>query len=231
MVELIDGSNVKYINQKSIEWNTNNLRVQSILNNYALGTNDRMELYRKIRSEGIEKETFLYHLVQLLAGPEKKGKKQSQSYSPIESSPTEPAESTKEVPLTEAYLNRLLEEQELNESGLTPYPVYHFDKSFAAGKVSTSSFMQTLICQTLFRPYINELVMLLCDRLSQLVIPEEFADQPYGNLVESLVKNNYIPLGLYRRGKGTHYVYTNCKKDDICTKDDLVFVIDALDTK
>lgn len=70
MVELVDGNNVKFFNRNNLEWNTENLRTQSVINNYSLNVNDRMELYRKMRTEGLEKNSILYKLYYLIMGNE-----------------------------------------------------------------------------------------------------------------------------------------------------------------
>ncbi|KAJ3358532.1 hypothetical protein HDU91_005201, partial [Kappamyces sp. JEL0680] len=72
LVELIDGANVKYLSQRNLEWDNNNLRMQSILNNYALGLTDRQALYRQIRTEGLEKTMLIYQILQFMtAKPDK----------------------------------------------------------------------------------------------------------------------------------------------------------------
>ena len=158
-----------------MEWDTNNLRMQSLLNNYSLALNDRQALYRSLRTEGQEKTKFMYQMIQFMTGRQDKPKetakqgpllketknttpeiKKSFGYEILNEESDVPAK--KEVPITEVYLQRALEEAELNESGLSPYPVHHFDRFFAAGMVSSSSFMQSLLCQSYFRPYIIEVV-------------------------------------------------------------------------
>jgi Calcium-activated BK potassium channel alpha subunit len=154
LVELIDGSNVKFFNGKNISWDTDNLRMQSIINNYALSVHDRMELYRKVRNEGLEKNSFFYQLIRLVWGepdqkqsnsPKKKSRLTStkkeikKSYTSeasdplvdksdevVEEASAEPEEKSGMV--TESHMQKLLEEAELNELGLTPYPMYHFDR-------------------------------------------------------------------------------------------------------
>ena len=51
MVELNDASHVTYFTDRDAEWSIDNLRTQSILNNYSLSIQDRIALYKKIRSE------------------------------------------------------------------------------------------------------------------------------------------------------------------------------------
>lgn len=136
--------------------------MQSIINNYALSVGDRLELYRKVRTEGLEKNSFFYQLVNLVTGGSEKkliqnGPKTKQSlkqrvldreikksrnernYEVIDplvqkeeaeadSQIQDSQESKKEVLLTESHLQKMLEEAELNELGLNPYSMYHFDR-------------------------------------------------------------------------------------------------------
>eukprot|EP00842_Homolaphlyctis_polyrhiza_P003796 jgi/Hompol1/4417/HPOL_001738-RA len=352
LVELVDGSNVKYFSARNLEWDTNNLRMQSILSNYALSLGDRLALYRKIRSENAEQSTIWYQLVQLVFGsssaqpgitgtrsdstavrPAARGRGITRSASrppgqrstsvsrrfgvrtytsagaiqksvnqgdydaiqplssqgdgadhadgehhdrrsseipsanaqvetPSESSdsgdilPDNPDDDKKgQVTITEAYLQRLLEEAELNESGLSPYPVYHFDRHFAAGMVATSSFMHSLLCQSYFRPYIVDIVRCLIQNVVHLPVTNSCVGKPYIEIVSFYLALGFVPIGLYRRGavvaespksaasatsklasstigsKGGEpdaampYVYTNCRADDIVQANDLVFAI------
>ena len=154
--------------------------MQSIMNNYALTLSDRQALYRSLRTEGQEKQTLVYQIIQFMTGKpteesktaakrpdpaatERKDKnsevKKSWKYSALDETNDDAIAPKKELPVTEVYLQRALEETELNNSGLSSFPVYHFDKHFAAGMVASSSFMQTLLCQAYFRPFIVEVVM------------------------------------------------------------------------
>ncbi|KAK5670892.1 hypothetical protein QVD99_002664 [Batrachochytrium dendrobatidis] len=333
LVELVDGSNVKYFSARNMEWDTNNLRMQSILSNYALTLGDRLDLYRKVRAENAKQSSIWFQLVQFVFESSNGSKKQHTSkhhdYSQAESNykksinnqqsnsgkPSQkrftPAnavtqansqgdyemlsslvdssasanndtfqtdkevledqdddlpndqdnaeedatgrESHREVPITEAYLQKLLEEAELNESGLSPYPVYHFDRHFAAGMVATSSFMHSLLCQSYFRPYIVDVVRALIANVVHLPVTEFYAGKKYIELVHYCLSVGYVPIGLYRRGipntrgkaasptsasKSQHpnlsqafdadtmpYVYTNCRSGDIVQAFDLVFAI------
>ncbi|KAI8926291.1 hypothetical protein BC831DRAFT_457242 [Entophlyctis helioformis] len=349
LVELIDGANVKYFSERNLEWDTHNMRIQAILSNYALSISDRLELYRKLRTEHAEQSTIWYQLVQLVFGPGdsssssqnqggmvKKGKNRNKgegkgetadgqgktsgkrgfamrSYTsasamkptttqgdydalkslraddifpdgeeddeegdnggigmsdlgsssnaqaqPTDAGVSQPSESTRasraqrvqpdaspparetngtatgddsakrttdadrqgntgdsdsdseseteeretkpEVPITEAYLQRLLEEAELNESGLSPYPVYHFDRHFAAGMVSTSSFIHSLLCQSYMRPYIVDVVRALILSVIHLPVSQECVNKPYIHAVQYYLAAGYVPIGLYRRG-------------------------------
>ncbi|KAI8909098.1 hypothetical protein EDD86DRAFT_226803 [Gorgonomyces haynaldii] len=252
LVELIDGTNVKYFNGKTIDWDPNNLRMQSIINNYALSIADRVQLYQKFRNEGLEKTTFVYQLINMFtptpdAEKESPGTKMTETrptikksvaagdYQQLEEIEEEPApEKENEVPLTEAYLQKMLEEKELSESGLQAHPVYHFDKFFAAGMISTSSFMQSMLCQSYFRPYILDAVKKLIDHVIHLKPKESHYDKPYIDVAKDVIQQGFIPLGLYRNGQiiladktsnVMPFVYTNCRPNDIVTKNDIIFAI------
>ncbi|KAJ3258548.1 hypothetical protein HK103_003508 [Boothiomyces macroporosus] len=255
LVELIDGSNVKYLSSRKMEWDTNNLRIQSVLNNYAMSVGDRQTIYRNLRSEGLEKTMIAYQLFQFFTGflTEKDGKsnairppaqkremKKEGDYEAIDNlvdtnEIEQEAKGKKEITLTEAYLNKALEEKELQDSGFSPYPVYHFDRHFAAGMVTSSSFVQAILCQCYFRPYIIDIFRGLIKNVSLLPVKESLVGQKYLTLVQKCLNSGYIPLGIYRNGalpfKGAFdaeslpYVYTNCRPGEIVTKNDLIFIL------
>ena len=135
-------------------------------------------------------------------------------------------------------------EAELNETGLSPFPLYHFDRHFAAGMVTTSSFIHSLICQSYFRPYILDLIKELSSKVVCIVVERESVGKAYGDMMTKMVQKGIVPLGLYRKGKAWErpaavsqsamdlnatakmpYVYSNCKPTDIVGNDDMVFVI------
>jgi hypothetical protein len=255
---MIDGSNVKYFSSREIEWNTENLRVQSILNNYGLGISDRISLYRGLRTESLRKNMLLYQLLRFLTGedgnqtksdPKGKTVRSPKQVQEIQKSarsgdyePLEPLHEKQEdeeessrangVPLTEVFINKALEQAELNDSGLSPYPVYHFDKHFAAGMIASASFMQSLLCQSYFRPYIIDVVKGLIANICALPVKESLQGKQYLEVVNQCLAQGYIPLGLYRNGAMTTnncdalpYVYTNCRHGDVVQRSDLIFAI------
>lgn len=66
--------------------------------------------------------------------------------------------------------------------------------------------------------------------LSQIPVPDEYANQTYGALFLGLLRDKAIlPLGLYRcrgtLGSPTAYVFTNPPKDCIVNAADLVYVL------
>ncbi|KAI9353566.1 hypothetical protein BDR26DRAFT_848809 [Obelidium mucronatum] len=95
MVELVSGLNVRYFSasQRSIEWDTDNLRMQSILNNYTLSIHDRITLYKKVRQRGADKEGFLYQLYRFIwpvDANQKSPRSESMKYLPIRASSPKP---------------------------------------------------------------------------------------------------------------------------------------------
>jgi hypothetical protein len=254
---MIDGTNVKYFSSKEIEWNTENLRVQSILNNYSLSISDRLALYRGLRTEGLRKNLMLYQLLRFITGDdnERKPAETSSKENSLRSArqeeikksnnaadyePIDPLRGDEQVEesttqgglLTEVFINKALERAELNDSGLSPYPIYHFDKHFAAGMIASTSFMQSLLCQSLFRPYIIDIVRGLVANICALPVKDSLSGKTYIDVVDACVKMGYIPLGLYRKGalKSNNadclpYVYTNCRHGDLVYKSDLIFAI------
>jgi hypothetical protein len=248
---LIDGVNVKYLTSKNMEWDTNNLRMQSIMNNYFLTIGDRQALFRSLRTEGAEKNSIVYQLLQFLIGqggqPNQQPSKMSapKKIDPIQKTASsgdydslltplnedkEEENAKKEIPITEVYLQRALDQAELNESGLSPYPLYHFDRHFAAGMVASTSFMQTLLCQSFFRPFIIDIVRGLIANSCTLPVKPSIVGKQYIDVVEVCLREGYIPMGLLRNGASKSsetlpYVYTNCRHGDIVNADDLIFVL------
>lgn len=248
LVELVDGSNIKYLSSRNLEWDTNNLRMQSIINNYALNLSDRQTLYRTLRTEGQEKQTLIYQILQFMTGkPTEDSKsaakrakiakennddgshvKKSWKYSSLNEEAEESAVPKKEVAITEVYLQRALEETELNDSGLVPFPVYHFDRHFAAGMVASSAFMQTILCQAYFRPFIIDVVLGLINHTYTVPVKPIIAGKRYLEVVHACLSQGLVPIGLFRHGASKTelpYVYTNCRQGDIVNLDDLIFVI------
>ncbi|KAI9096539.1 hypothetical protein DFS34DRAFT_680664 [Phlyctochytrium arcticum] len=373
-VELANGSNVKFFSSKNSEWNADNLRTQSILNNYALSISDRIALYKKVRNEGAEQAgNFWYRLVQFTTGGDgeegglppvattieqqttkvgkvkerrqrrrsmsvgsgrntassKRGKRRraktaeeevlfaadgaemgmieldetvavakttafpegatlSTSFNeipPSQATPIPPSNPTHGSysslshdslpssssssslglsdtdspalsgpsptdpnpppadPLSTAYLRRLIDSAELNETGLSPFPAYHFDRHFAAGMVTTSCFMHSLLAQSYFRPYVVDVVRALSTSILHIPVPATCINTRYSDLVAYCCHRGIVCLGLYRNAlkvppptssrissqqptlDSLPYVYTNCRSFDIVRKDDLVFAI------
>ncbi|KAJ3025725.1 hypothetical protein HK097_006610, partial [Rhizophlyctis rosea] len=243
IIELQNGANVKYFSHQHsrVEWDPDNLRMQSILNNYALSVSDRLALYHKVRTEAAGRgESFWKRLVAFARGEGevegggaggnvtqrkkkvKGGKEEGgegllyevdkeymeeddendeegdedegdeekvglvpaptvapsggltqphrrntlSTLTPQQTTTTtqqQPSTSaaTAETSLTSAYLTRLVEQAEQTETGFSTSHTYHFDPHFAAGCVTTSSFMHSLLCQSYFRPYIIDVIKAL----------------------------------------------------------------------
>ncbi|RKO91275.1 hypothetical protein BDK51DRAFT_27124 [Blyttiomyces helicus] len=284
IVELVNGSNVKFFASKEAEWDTDNLRIQSVLNNYALSVSDRVALYKKFRTEGAERHSsFLYRLIKFTTSqPDSVEPAKNSSISrTVDSGPLEPRSDnfdsiTKDpefgdapeprVPsvdasdyllsdenlaedssqqrspstegdtsITSAYLQRLVEEAELNETGFSPFPAYHFNRHFAAGMVTTSCFMHSLLCQSYFRPYIIDVVRAFAGAVVHLRVGDSLTGKSYGAVVSRCLERGYVPLGLYRgvpravkivggvevEGKQ----HNGLPKDDRVWKEDKIFAI------
>ncbi len=321
--------NVKYFNASGTsEWDTSNLRMQSVLNNYALSVSDRLNIYKHVRTEGAAGDgSFLYQLVRLATGTGADGppataqapaaraggarthrpagagayarmpKSESSSsldeagagaeegqetvklspthragkggeqalgpgtavdedddedaderkhQAPLPGTPKVTATGTKDtsVPLTEAYMEGLVDEVEVSESGFSPTPLYHLDPSFAQGQVTTSSFMHSLLCHSYFRPFVIDVVRGLCSTLRHLPIPGRFVGRSYGRLVRWALSEGRVPLGLFRHGAGTGgvaaaataaagttnpaplpYVYTNPASTAVVGELDILFAL------
>ncbi|KAI8823680.1 uncharacterized protein EV422DRAFT_612156 [Fimicolochytrium jonesii] len=311
IVELSNGSNVKFFSSKDTDWNADNLRMQSILNNYALSIADRLALYKKVRAQGASKEgTFLWRLWAFVMGKNddeasatakatKAVAQRRKSKFPVDTrasrarsasgahsegatgaTPASPSHRTAPstyhsiparlasdsvhpedvnldsdsengddmegvsganapdttVPLTTAYLQRLVDEAELNATGVSPFPAYHFDRHFAAGMITTSSFMHSLLSQSYFRPYVVDVVRALSTHVTHLRVPPECIGKKYAELVLWCIEKGIVPLGLLRRPPASAtkdkehlpYVFTNCRGFDIVRKEDLIFCLEEM---
>lgn len=66
-LELVNPTTIQFLSSTQ-DWNADNLRMQSILNNYALNVGDRVALYRKVRAEGDREGGFLWRLIRFAVG-------------------------------------------------------------------------------------------------------------------------------------------------------------------
>ncbi|KAI9331668.1 hypothetical protein DFJ73DRAFT_856791 [Zopfochytrium polystomum] len=317
LVELVNGANVKYFSttREDADWDTVNLRMLSILNNYSISISDRTTLLKKLRQRGADQESFFEVLRRFVVGSgnggveaaggnqsgagrsfgslpfsklsgsdddederqkltsgaasfgtTEKGKAEvelqreravTEATSAVHHTPAEPEEAGTDeepsgestAPISSHFLQKLVEEAELNESGFSPYPTHHFDRNFALGRVIPMSFAHALLAQTYFRPFLPEVIRLLALHVSQIAVPPKCAGRPYSDLVLYLLKRGFLPLGLLRgaakwerhiqgggKPKGqadipTPYVYTNCRGFDIVSEDDYVFVLPSIEYK
>jgi hypothetical protein len=218
--------------------------MQSVLNNYELQIPERIAKYTKTRFEEADRTTFFMQTVKFLLGEPSPAEKsiQKRPYAAIEDESTKPilnesgiTDSQRQKQPDEAegisaqYFQNLLEQAEVNESGLSPYPIYHFDRHFAAGMISISSSMHSLLCQAYFRPYIIDVTKSLIKSLIHLRIPESFNGRLYGDFFYYCIDKGYILVGVYRNGNSDDQqlpiVCTNCKTEDVIYSKDLVFAI------
>ncbi|RKO97349.1 hypothetical protein CXG81DRAFT_13573 [Caulochytrium protostelioides] len=129
-----------------------------------------------------------------------------------------------------AYIRRLQDTADINESGLSAVPVYHFSPEFAAGCIIPHSFMHSLLAQTYFRPYIIDVVRVLCSSIRQVHPPPDMWGRTYGDLVVRWSLQGVLPVGLYRRAlrqsEGeSPYVHTNPPKGTVICRTDYVYVL------
>ncbi len=240
LVELHDGSYARLFSSDDYEWNTSNLRIQSILNNYEISSPERSSKYLSVRMECSSEQGIVVQIAKFLLG-DASNIKNASSFQPLLESENVADQgdnntSFKSAPLKRPndndssisgqYVANLLEQAELNESGLSAVPTYHFDRNFSAGMVSISSFMQSLLCQSYFRPYIIDVITKLCAELVQIPIPENMIGREYGDFFASSVDRGYIIVGLYRhRGKDDKFVFTNPKSFDKIGGRDVAFAL------
>ncbi|KAJ3122306.1 hypothetical protein HK100_012043 [Physocladia obscura] len=320
MVELVSGANVRYFSatSRALEWDTDNLRMQSILNNYSLSVTDRISLYKKIRQVSTNSDGFFNRLYQFIwptnsPSSEIKIKIGSKKYLPlatfkqalakniselkddasiISTASTKPilklptkyhssesasvgsieigggAEEEEEEEdctndsvgkgsssVSAAYLQKLVEEAELDESGVSPSLDHHFDRNFAMGRVAPVSFLHSMLVQSYFRPYLGAIISALSSSVTQIRVPAKLSGHKYSELFSYLLRHDLVTLGLYRltnrsipslssalspgktkatksvfaesESNKTKYVYTNCRGFDLVYQDDLVFVVPA----
>ena len=255
LVEMLDGSSVRFFSRQDYEWDTRNLKMQAVLNNYELQIPDRLSKYLAVRSESTDNSGMLTQIIRFLLGePTEGGKKQQQkrlgkdtaAFQSLEDEAEgqeegshelvkkKPSNKVNDTSISGQYFQRLLEEVELNESGLSAYPVYHFDRHFAAGMVSISSSMHSLLCQSYFRPFIIDVVKALSAQLIHLRVPVTWSGRDYGDFYDYCMDRGYILIGLYRHGSKEAqtserleipFVSTNPRAGDTVSSEDLVFAI------
>ena len=226
--------------------------MQSIMNNYSLSISDRQAMYRKVRTEGLEHTNFFTEIVSFVNGTESvkdknkpvavKSRAQKNEQNKANNNGYSAASDTLvksdglgsikslDLPETGTYMQRIIEEAELNDLGISTYVTYHFDHHFSAGRVATS-FVNALLCQSFFRPYILETVKLLVDLTIQIPVNNEWVGKPYREIVNICLGDGYVPLGLYRAisresdDQKLPFVSTNCRQGDLIGQGDYVFVI------
>lgn len=237
----MDGSSAKYFSEIKLQAeNINNIRIQSILNNYSLSISDRIAITKKIRSA--DDTNYLEKIVLISTGKKWKvpgivgntrtgmgvgndipqeTKKGLGGYAPL-------LDENEKTSQTVNNTMAKLEQEVLNETGLSPFPIYHFDPHFAAGMISTGSFAHSLLCQSYFRPFVIDLVKVMTRDIIHLPIPVGFEGKTYGEVFAFLLDGGYLAVGLYRRrsgGASLPYVYTNPKMNEQVSGDDLVFAL------
>jgi hypothetical protein len=239
LVELNDGSYTRLFSSDDYEWNTSNLRIQSILNNYEIRSPERPSKYLSARMECSSEQGIIVEIAKFFLGDATNNKGAFQPLLESDNdgpdrvdnvsfkSPTVQRPNDNDMSISGQYVANLLEQAELNESGLTAVPAYHFDRNFSAGMVSISSLMQSLLCQSYFRPYIIDVITKLCSELVQIRIPPQLIGREYGELFAFCIDRGYIILGLYRhRSQEGGYVFTNPKSFDLISRSDLAFALE-----
>lgn len=266
LVEMIEGTNIRFFSREDYEWDSRNLKMQSVLNNYELQGSDRLGKYLQIRSESTDNSGFWVQIFRFLVGePNMAAKSPStrksfkrlgnddRAFKPLQDADeandkllpeskgtTDKGNNSGDTSISGQYFQKLLETVELNESGLSAYPMHQFDRHFAAGMVSISSSMHSLICQCYFRPYIIDVIKALSYSILHLRIPEPWSGRDFGDFYDYCLERGYIVVGLYRHGsrdgfeRGDKFeipfVYTNPKTSDVITSSDLAFAIKTSQT-
>ena len=252
LVEMMDGSTVKYFSKQEYEWNARHLRMQTVLNNYEIQVQDRISKFLDIRHDTGENTSMISKTVKFLLGepgthsvqPRKSYKQMDHdktSFAPIlnddeeedvkgEIIQKEAVEKQGDASFSAQYFQKMLEQVETTESGLSPAPVYYTDKHFASGMISISSSLHSLLCQSYFRPYIIDVIKALSSNLIHIKIPHSWSGREYGEFFNYCMDRGYILVGLYRYGAKEDsldlpFVYTNCSEHTIIYKSDLVFAI------
>jgi hypothetical protein len=256
IVELVNGANAKYLSARDQQFNLANIQMEAILNNDSLSISDRIELYKKVsRPNATIKSNFLKQTMEFMGLNDEKSKRSErttthESFASGSSYDKRIKIAAFGSTMTNVCLSQLENEAEINESGLSPFPAYHFDRHFAAGMVSISSFIHSLLCEAYFRPYVIQIVKLMLHHVRHLQVPKECRGKPYSELMRYFISRNKVPLGIYRNAmkmakyQEEHqksycngklclsletnqfpYVYTNCKANDVVFSCDLVFVL------
>jgi hypothetical protein len=267
---MVNGSNIKYFSARDQQFDLTNMRMESVLNNYSLTISDRLNFYKQLKvstapvADNILKRTIRF----IQAGNSAKSPRNKETEVLLKPMGNTKEETTNEVrasivkgdvqdqaPMA-ARLLQLEQEAEIKESGFSPFPVYHFDRHFASGMVATLSFINSLLCQAYFRPYLIDMVKLLLKQVILIQVPVSFHQKTYGELMRYLLQMNKIPIGLYRNASiltsptktnpmnktvsssrldfDVHrlpHVYTNCKVTELVSSSDMVFLIESTEKR
>jgi len=77
---------------------------------------------------------------------------------------------------------------------------YVHDEFFAAGQLSTPDFQHAVLCQTYFRPYVLDIIVLLSSAISLVEVPFEVVKRPYREVFRHLIELGQVCIGVYRYG-------------------------------
>ncbi|KAJ3318004.1 hypothetical protein HDV06_000997 [Boothiomyces sp. JEL0866] len=217
MVELYDGSAIKYFVNNIWENNFEHLKTKTIVDNCSLNVSERISFYNSSRADTMNQNTIAQVLKFFFT---KESLKQDDEINLIENQ----KEKKIETGVTDMYLQKITNMNNVDEIQNSNH--YQVEYSFATGSISTGTFCYALLSHSYFKPYLIDIIHGLIDNIQLLELKHESIGITYQELVDNLVEVGYIPLGLLRYNSDSCYVYTNCRKGDIVCQNDQVYVLE-----
>ncbi|KAJ3274290.1 hypothetical protein HDV01_003134 [Terramyces sp. JEL0728] len=213
MVELFDGSTIKYFVKNIWETNFEHLKTKTIVDNCSLNVSERISYYNSSRSITAEQSQFVRVFKFFFT---KESLKQDDEINLIDKKKVETG-------VTDMYLQKITDMNNVDEIQNSAH--YQAEYPFATGSISTTTIAYALLSHSYFKPYLIDITHGLIDNIQLLELKHESIGITYQELVENLVDVGYVPLGLSRYNINSSYVYTNCRKGDIVAQNDQVYVL------
>ncbi|KAJ3274289.1 hypothetical protein HDV01_003133 [Terramyces sp. JEL0728] len=207
MVEVFDGSTLKYFGNQSWENDIEHVKTKTLLNSCSLNISERKFYYHSTRTR-VEQESLLSRLFKFFFAKE---------------SLRNNDDSGEQSDVTDMFLKRMAEMSNSDEIGHST--TFQLESTFASGKTSTSTSSTGLLAHSYFKPYLTVVIKSLIDQIQLVRVETQFVGKCYLELFDKLIENGKIPLGLYRFNLEANYVYTNCRKGDTVCPNDQVYIL------
>ncbi|KAJ3255510.1 hypothetical protein HK103_006235 [Boothiomyces macroporosus] len=207
-IELYDGSALKYFESNNWENDIEHIKTKTLVNTCSLNLSERKSYYQSTRNR-VKSKSVTANLLAFFFTRQSLGKNDSKL--------------DQQADVTDIYLNRMNNLNSYDE--ISKCSLYQLESTFASGKVFTSTFPAAFLAHAYFKPYITQVFQGLMAELHLLDIDHVCVGKPFIDLFEKLLSKGYLALGLYRFNNNSSYVYTNCRKGDIVSSKDRVYVL------
>jgi len=129
--------------------------------------------------------------------------------------------------------------QRMGSNSTNILPEYHFRPRFAAGRIYTSSMLDSLTCQAFLNPAVLAIIKLMVNsaksaQIYLIPVHARFSGKRYKFVVSQFLKyTKMLPIGIYRAA-GTYraplpYVFTNPGPNALVYKRDRLYVVSHFD--